>query len=266
MFGDDVRIPSRVAAVFASAGMLGGVILADQGAAVVSGTVLTDDAARRPVRAAVVTARSSASPIPRSAITDDAGQFTIRDVAPGRVTIEAARPGFLTTAAGATRPGRPGTPVVLVDGQHLTLALTLSRGAVLTGVIRDGSGEPVPGLMVFAIDARRGPSDQIPSLTFSQRQGRSEQLGTTDDRGVYRLFGLRPGEYVVTAFSTSESRTFTSRTSEEVDAIFARLRARGTMVSTAPRHPRSTPARATIRRRRACGWRPAKSAPDSTSR
>jgi hypothetical protein len=68
--------------------------------------------------------------------------------------------------------------------------MRLPHGSVITGVVRSSSGAPLPGagVLVAGIQAgTTGPRNLLPTL----------QPLTTDDRGVYRAFGLPPGDYVV---------------------------------------------------------------------
>jgi hypothetical protein len=120
-------------------------------------------------------------------VTDDEGRFAFDAVSAGRYQLSAARKGFVTIAYGAARPGRPGTALLLEPGQPMAdLRVLLARGAAITGTVRDVSGEPVPDLEV-RIERRLGTAASGPVATTV----------ATDDRGVYRAFGLAPGTYVV---------------------------------------------------------------------
>jgi uncharacterized protein (DUF2141 family) len=128
------------------------------------------------------------------AITDDAGAFTLAGLRAGRYYLSVTKPGMVTVAYGAKRPEGMGSAVVLADGQKITgLALRMSRGAVITGAVRDATGEPARGVRVNAMRIR-------PVWSTGERvlQPASSGLGEeTDDRGQYRIFGLPPGEYAV---------------------------------------------------------------------
>ena len=204
--------------------------VAPQQAARLSGVVVTADATSQPVRRALVVLTSAEIVTNISSITDDQGRFDIAGVPPGRVTVTVSKIGYLTTPYGATRPGRPGTPLSLTAGQHLRDArVRLPRGAVITGVIRDAQGDPVANLPVSVQRAALvgGSSGYLPV---------SETL-MTDDRGVYRAFGLAPGEYVV-AGAPSRGRSAVERLAEaEIDAALDRLRTRAR-----PAAPPSMPA------------------------
>jgi protocatechuate 3,4-dioxygenase beta subunit len=89
------------------------------------------------------------------------------------------------------RAGRPGTPIQLADGQKLEKAnITLPRGSVVTGVVIDENGEPSPGTSVRVMRFLMRTGERT-----LQQNGQDQ----TDDRGMYRIYGLQPGEYIVSA-------------------------------------------------------------------
>lgn len=155
------------------------------GTAVVSGRVTVSATSDTPVRRAVVTLISAETVDTYSAVADAQGRFTFSRVPAGRYTLLAKKGAHLTTAFGAKRPGRPGTTLVITDGQQLTgLQLSLPQGGVITGTLRLPNGEPLPNTQVVAVPADgRAATGRFMS----------------DDRGVYRIYGLAPGEYVVGA-------------------------------------------------------------------
>jgi uncharacterized protein (DUF2141 family) len=160
------------------------------GTASISGTV-TVEGSGAPVRRARVSLSGQEVRGSRSAITDDSGRFSFPALPAGRFSITASKAGFVDIAYGAKRPGRPGTPIQLAEGQKIDrLAIQLPRGSVLTGVVVDEHGEPAPGTPVRA-------------LRFVMRTGEKtlQQVGQdqTDDRGIYRIYQLQPGEYIVNA-------------------------------------------------------------------
>jgi hypothetical protein len=72
-----------------------------------------------------------------------------------------------------------------------TARLELIRGGVITGTVTNSAGEPLIGVRVRAMMVR-GTKNETPLFYASSEQ-------TTDDRGVYRMYGLAPGTYVVSA-------------------------------------------------------------------
>ncbi len=62
-----------------------------------------------------------------SRTADDAGKFVFEDVAPGRYTLTATKPGFVMGRYGARGPNNPGTLITVDSGQTMTaLSITLT--------------------------------------------------------------------------------------------------------------------------------------------
>jgi hypothetical protein len=184
--------------------------------ATIAGVVVSTDAAAPPIRGAVVTLSGGDIVANLGAITDDRGRFAFRQLRPGRYSLSASKPAYLTTAYGATRPGRPGTSIAVGAGARVDLRMVLPRGAVITGTIRDHLGQPAPGVQVTISPADQisGPSGYRPS---------NEAL-LSDDRGVYREYGLAPGEYVVSAVPRiSSGGEIFQMTSGAIDATLRKL-------------------------------------------
>ncbi len=159
--------------------------------ATIAGQVSTTDREAAPVRRAVVTLTGGNIPSNLSAVTDDEGRFRFVDLMPGRYTLSVAKAGYLTTTYGATRPGRPGVSLALGAGQSIDVRLPLARGAVITGTVRDDFGHPVSAVRVSVTRAALASGDG------GYRASADTLL--TDDRGVYRAYGLMPDEYIVAA-------------------------------------------------------------------
>jgi len=70
--------------------------------------------------------------------------------------------------------------------------VTLRKGGVITGTVTSQTGEPVVGVPVHARMIRGDVQLAVPFSVFPLER-------TTDDRGVYRLYGLRAGTYLVWA-------------------------------------------------------------------
>jgi hypothetical protein len=169
-----------------------------KGTASISGTVASANGGR-PMRRAQVRIQSASSPMSRTTTTDDKGNFEIKDLPAGEFTVRASKPGYLEAVYGQKNPGsgRPGTPVSLKEAQHLEkLNLSIPKGAVITGTIVDDVGEPAFGVPVRA-------------LRWTWRNGEKTLVAagnaTTDDRGIYRIPTLSPGDYIVMATPRADS-------------------------------------------------------------
>jgi hypothetical protein len=127
--------------------------------------------------------------------TDGSGRFSFTGLPAGRYLLDAANDAFLPASFGQRKPGRPGMPIELAEGQRLELTVSMTRGSAITGSVVDELGDPL-------VHAR------VQALRYIINQNGVKRLrvvgqAETDDRGVYRLFGLEPGDYHVSAMPGS---------------------------------------------------------------
>jgi uncharacterized protein (DUF2141 family) len=170
------------------------------GTATMSGVVVTDETPSRPVRRAIVSI-SSGDLVGLQAIADDEGRFTFRGLSPGRYLLTAVRPGFVTMTHGASRPGRAGSAIPVLEGQQVTgLTIRLPRGAVLAGALTTETGEPAARTVVTVMTYMTLSSTGERRLVSFGGFGLGRQ---TDDFGTFRVYGLPPGEYVIAAVPSS---------------------------------------------------------------
>ena len=81
-------------------------------------------------------------------------------------------------------------PTYYRPGDNATI--TLIKGGVITGTVKNLNGDPLIAISVRAIRVRDAEGKPIPfQISLRDR--------LTDDRGVYRLYALPPGTYVVAA-------------------------------------------------------------------
>jgi hypothetical protein len=71
-------------------------------------------------------------------------------------------------------------------------SLTLIKGGVIAGIVTNISGEPVVNVGIRVFRVRDAEGNRV-------RSAASTQPKMTDDRGYYRIYGLLPGTYVVSA-------------------------------------------------------------------
>jgi hypothetical protein len=130
--------------------------------------------------------------MPRMATTDAEGKYEFRDLPAGRYTVTATKPGYVSLQYGQRRPLEQGRPIELVDKQVADkIDLRLPRGGVLTGRIVDEFNDPVSDASVAVMQMRYmgGRRRPVPVSRPSQ----------TNDLGQFRVWGLPPGEYLVSA-------------------------------------------------------------------
>jgi protocatechuate 3,4-dioxygenase beta subunit len=171
---------------------------APRGTAVLRGQIVTADNGSA-IRRAQVRVNSSEVRESRVATTDAQGRFEIRELPAGRYTMTASKGGFVSLQFGQRRPSESGTPIELGDGQTLDkIRIALPRGSVLGGRITDEFGEPVANASVtaFRYGYAGGARRMMPAQGANARD-------TTDDQGQFRLFGLPPGEYFISAMLRS---------------------------------------------------------------
>lgn len=162
------------------------------GTASVVGTVLFDDVPPRPARRAAVTVTNAENNRAVRTYTDDEGRFSLSRLPAGRYLLTALKGGQVTFTYGSPRIGLPGSAIVLAEGQTFSAGtLKMLHGAVITGMVRGVLGRPMPGVNVVAtpfqaVAGERRAMRNLPSL-----------FATTDDRGIFRMFGLAPGNYLV---------------------------------------------------------------------
>jgi len=154
--------------------------------AVIEGTVLNTQNNRSIPRASV-TLNGMKGAGSRSARADGSGHFLFQQVEPGAYRLTAERQGFFSDER-----KREFQPVVEVSaGQHLkNVPVRLMPTAVVAGEILDEYNDPIQNVEVklLSVQARLG-------RMFLRTAGNA----VTDDRGQYRISGLRPGRYYVVA-------------------------------------------------------------------
>jgi hypothetical protein len=129
------------------------------------------------------------------AASDRQGRYEVLDVPPGRYVLSASRRGYV--ASEYRQPTRRGRMFEVRSGEVLErVDVSLPKGGVIVGRVIDEGGEPVIGASVQARRYWYLPSGR---RALSVEGSLGEQGETTDDVGEFRLFGLTPGQYVVSA-------------------------------------------------------------------
>lgn len=128
----------------------------------------------------------------QSDTTDDEGQFVIENLALNVYAINASLPGYVVEPEAPLPPSTPSRNRARV-GDNVTVRML--KGGVITGTVTDAAGDPLVGLSVRVIKVRELEGSGAGQLV----QSFSARDETTDDRGVYRAYGLASGVYVVAA-------------------------------------------------------------------
>ena len=128
----------------------------------------------------------------KTAMTDAQGRFEFRDLPAGRFNLSVSKAGYVTMQYGQTRPFEQGKAIDLTDGQLMDKAdIALPRGSVLAGRIVDEFGEAVADAEVQAM--------RLQYQNGKRRLTPSGRTAMTNDLGQFRIYGLPPGEYYVSA-------------------------------------------------------------------
>lgn len=157
-----------------------------EGGAKVEGVVVQRPAGQ-PVAGAVVTLSGPAAVL--TSVTEAGGSFRFEAAPAGEYLVQVQKRGmFLAGLGGDRSPKRIRVrPGVAVHG----LRYELIEQAVIAGKVLNEAGEPVQGARVCAL--RRVLSESGPRIIENGADV------TTDDRGEFRLAGLRPGWYLISA-------------------------------------------------------------------
>lgn len=152
----------------------------------ITGRVVTADGQPLSDAQIIATAVSGKLTDMQQSSCDEAGNFKLTGLRAGSYKIWATMPGYVSMNS------MPDTELYRMGDYAL---LTLVKGGVITGRVTDAAGEPIAGVRVIPRMIRNQagrPVSSFPKVTDLDSFGR-----LTDDRGIYRLFGLEAGVYVV---------------------------------------------------------------------
>lgn len=131
--------------------------------------------------------RASGPPVPRAVMTTDEGEFAFAPIEASSYNLSAMMPGYLTGAYGRLRANGQGQPITLAQREVVDgVVIRMWRGVSVSGTVLDEFGEPVVGQLV-----------NVMRRVWTSGSAMWELAGTpaTDDRGVYRMAALSPGEF-----------------------------------------------------------------------
>ena len=161
----------------------------------ISGTVTLKGKGTAGIAIAVRSANGANS---RSAIyqvkTDQEGHYRISNVLAGSYEVSPNAPGFVVSM-------RSGSAAIIVaEGETIDdVNFSLTKGAVITGRITNSEGQPLveQGVALLPVDNN--------NQSFRNQNMGFGQPNMTDDRGIYRIFGLPQGKYKVSVGQSADS-------------------------------------------------------------
>lgn len=128
------------------------------------------------------------------AVTDSDGRYRFEALTAGKYHIAPSTPTLVSDEADAGKELTVAEAATLED-----INFSLSRGGVITGKVTDSDGRPVIAEEISLKQVEPAKA----GVPLTQR-GR---MYYTDDRGIYRVFGLAPGRYVVSAGTALDPMT-----------------------------------------------------------
>lgn len=142
-------------------------------------------------------------PLRQTVTTDETGAFVFEGLRRGAYFVTAQFPAYVVSRS-------PGEPLQNRPGDSVNLVLR--RGGVITGKVTNSDGEPVVGVPIGATLLRDERGRRSGTTYGNSRY--------TDDRGVYRLFGLPAGTYIVAAGSKTIGSSMLSAFSDDTPTYY----------------------------------------------
>lgn len=130
----------------------------------------------------------------RSTTSDSEGNFRFSGLEPALYIVNGHSPAYIVQ----TQEGDGASYYRVGDSVRLEFV----KGGVITGTVTNAAGEPVVGVRVRAFRIRDTKGKGSPASQF----GTIERA--TDDRGIYRIYGLSPGSYLVTAGGGGNNQSY----------------------------------------------------------
>jgi hypothetical protein len=177
---------------------------AQKGSGIIIGQVV-DAVTDRPIPEAVVSMNmrpgapmpgaAPATPVARGSLPQDRvmtgadGRFVFYALGPGTYMFTANAPGYSNGSIGQTRLNGAARPIQLeADGHVMDAKIRLWRTATVSGIVVDEAGEPA-----VRVDVR------LMRRTMTAGRARFARAASvpTDDRGVFRIASIQPGDYIV---------------------------------------------------------------------
>jgi uncharacterized GH25 family protein len=161
---------------------------------------------------------------PQKAATDSDGHYSFTNLAAGPYEISVFAPALIGSASHDA--------ILVADGETVEgMDFALTAGGVITGTVTLGDGRPAINKTISVEPIAENKS--APSVTWSRARATLSQKmsfdGNTDDRGVYRIYGVEAGDYLVSVHSGGGGRegavTYYPGVSDKTKAVPVKVKA-----------------------------------------
>lgn len=169
-------------------------VQAQQQPGIVSGRVTLDGKTAATVEVVLLTERSERRTELAKTSTDAEGRFRLNVAQAGRYRVMPLAPAYVSA-----NPQSVAKVITITPGEEVKdIDFTLVPGGIITGQVRAPDGRPAIAERLTVTPVVQ-PGQNRPSLEIPT------SILETDDRGFYRIFGLPPGRYLVSAGTASDS-------------------------------------------------------------
>lgn len=145
------------------------------------------------------------------ALTTENGQFVLRNIPPGRYSLIASHTGYVHGEYGQHGPNGKALALTVPAGQSMNgIRLVMLANAAISGHAYDSRGAPLAYVQM-----------QVRRVTYPEGQFTLTLTSSTvtDDLGAYRLYGLPPGRYVLSAETYTSSVGITPSTASQTPPV-----------------------------------------------
>ena len=132
----------------------------------------------------------------RMIASDEDGHFKANNLPATTYVVTATMSGYVDSQGGTPQAVLQNPAQRYRLGENVTIRMV--KGGAITGKVVDAAGQPLVGAPVFVIRTRDGEGRSVGETLMAT------QLRMTDDRGVYRLWGLPAGSYLVYTVGAGE--------------------------------------------------------------
>jgi 5-hydroxyisourate hydrolase-like protein (transthyretin family) len=169
----------------------------------ISGHIIVDGKAAAGIAVAAFSAEAIRRVPTTQVKTDSEGSFKLAGLAPGSYQVAILTGNLTSVDPNAESPFSSNDvgaskDILLLAGEDVSgIDLRLARGGVITGRVTDADNKPIVEETVSLHPIQDGPNTRMrPPVPIGQ-------MYQTDDRGVYRIYGLPAGKYKVSVGRTA---------------------------------------------------------------